>query len=309
MSNEKQVRNIYNSDMTEPTSYHVPPETGNSNVRTALVGGALAALLASNVYLFIQIHDMKTEQVKTRDAIESEVSELKDNSSQVIATNRKHLDTLKSDLEAARMQANQAASQVKREALSFTEQQTKKLEQEQRAAADETKKVAGELSEVKTVATSATAKLNDVSGDVTTVKTQVAATQSNLDRTISDLRKVTGDLGVTSGYVATNGKELAMLKRLGERTYVEFTLPKGKSPQKVGNVSMLLKKADPKKNRFTFELIADDKKTEKRDRTVNEPIQFIMARAKQPYEIIVNEVRKDTIVGYLAEPKEQGGRN
>jgi len=294
--------------MTEPNAYHVPPEQGGSNVKTALVGGALAALLISNVYLFVQLHDMKADQTKSRQALEAQLEELKDNSTQGVATNSKRLDTLKGDLEAARIQANQAASQAKRESLTYTEQQTKKLEQSQQAANAQTQKVAGELSEVKAVATTATAKIADVSGDVTTVKTQVATTQQNLDRTMSDLKKVTGDLGVTSGYVATNGKELAMLKRLGERNYVEFTLPKGKLPQKVGNVTMLLKKADPKKNRFTFELIADDKRTEKKDRTVNEPIQFIMARAKQPYEIIVNEVRKDVIVGYLAEPKEQTAR-
>jgi len=294
--------------MTEPNAYHVPPEQGGSNVKTALVGGALAALLISNVYLFVQLHDLKADQTKTKQAMEAQLEELKDSSTQVVATNSKRLDTLKGDLEAARIQANQAASQAKRESLTYTEQQTKKLEQGQQAANAQTQKVAGELSEVKAVATTATAKIADVSGDVTTVKTQVATTQQNLDRTMSDLKKVTGDLGVTSGYVATNGKELAMLKRLGERNYVEFTLPKGKLPQKVGNVTMLLKKADPKKNRFTFELIADDKRTEKKDRTVNEPIQFIMARAKQPYEIIVNEVRKDVIVGYLAEPKEQSAR-
>ena len=294
--------------MTEPNAYHVPPEQGGSNVKTALVGGALAALLISNVYLFVQLHDLKADQAKTKQAMEAQLEELKDSSTQVVATNSKRLDTLKGDLEAARIQANQAASQAKRESLTYTEQQTKKLEQGQQAANAQTQKVAGELSEVKAVATTATAKIADVSGDVTTVKTQVATTQQNLDRTMSDLKKVTGDLGVTSGYVATNGKELAMLKRLGERNYVEFTLPKGKLPQKVGNVTMLLKKTDPKKNRFTFELIADDKRTEKKDRTVNEPIQFIMARAKQPYEIIVNEVRKDVIVGYLAEPKEQTAR-
>jgi len=295
--------------MTEQTAYEPPPEHGNSNVKTALVGGALAAMLAANVYLFVQLHDLKADQIKSREAIENEVEALKESSTQVVATNRKHMETLKGDLESARQQANLAASQAKREALTYTEQQAKKLEQAQRAANAQTERVAGELTEVKAVASTATAKLADVSGDVSTVKTQVAATQSNLDRTISDLKKVTGDLGLTSGYVATNGKELAMLKRLGERNYVEFTLPKGKNPQKVGSVTMLLKKADPKRNRFTFELIADDKKTEKKDRTVNEPIQFIMSRAKQPYEIIVNEVRKDMIVGYLAEPKEQVSRN
>jgi len=294
--------------MSQPSAYQLPPEHAGSNVKTALVGGALAALLISNVYLFVQLHDLKADQIKSRQALEAQLEELKDNSTQVVATNRKHLETLKGDLESARLQANQAASQAKREALSYTEQQAKRLDQGQQAALEQTKKVAGELSEVKAVANTATSKLADVSGDVTNVKTQVATTQQNLDRTISDLKKVTGDLGVTSGYVATNGKELAILKRLGERNYVEFTLPKGKNPQKVGNVTLLLKKADPKRNRFTFELMADDKKTEKKDRTVNEPIRFIMARAKQPYEIIVNEVRKDVIVGYLAEPKDQTAR-
>ncbi|MDQ6678628.1 MAG: hypothetical protein M3Z09_15190 [Acidobacteriota bacterium] len=295
--------------MSEPTAYTVPPESGRSNVRTGLVGGALAALLLSNVYLFVQLHDLKADQAKSSAALQAQVEDLKESSTQVVANSRKHLESLKGDLEAARIQANQAASQAKREALTYTEQQSRKLEQAQQVQTARTEKVAGELTEVKEAATSANAKIADVSGDVTTVKTQVAATQSNLDRTISDLKKVTGDLGVTSGYVATNGKELAMLKRLGERNYVEFTLPKGKTPQRVGNVTLLLKKADPKRNRFTFELVADDKKTEKKDRTVNEPIQFLMARARQPYEIIVNEVRKDQIKGYLAEPKDQSARN
>ncbi|MCU1261659.1 MAG: hypothetical protein JWO80_4544 [Bryobacterales bacterium] len=290
--------------MTEPTTYY-RPEPGSSNVKTALVGGALAALLVSNVYLFIQIHDMKADAVKSLDSIEAEVQNLKENSSEVVATNRKHLETLKDDLENARRQANVLASQAKKESLTYTEQQAKRLEQQQEASAQ---KVNGELSQVKDAASTANAKIENVNGEVTSVKTLVATNKSELDKTILDLKKVTGDLGVTSGYVATNGKELEALKRLGERNYVEFKLAKAKQPQRVGEVSLLLKKADPKHNRFTFELTADDKKTEKKDRTINEPIQFLMARAKQPYEIIVNSVQKDMIVGYLAEPKVQSAR-
>jgi TolA-binding protein len=290
--------------MTEPTAYY-RPESNNSNVKTALVGGALAALLVSNVYLFIQIHDMKADAVKSRDSIEAEVENLKENSSQVVATNRKHLENLKDDLENARRQANNVASQVKKESLTYTEQQAKRLEQQQAVSEQ---KVTGQISEVKDATNTANAKIENVNGEVSTVKTLVATNKSELDKTILDLKKVTGDLGITSGYVATNGKELESLKRLGERNYVEFKLAKGKLPQRIGEVSLLLKKADPKHNRFTFELTADDKKTEKRDRTINEPIQFLMARAKQPYEIIVNSVQKDMIVGYLAEPKVQSPR-
>src|SRR5205807_10145356 len=90
----------------------------------------------------------------------------------------------------------------------------------------------------------------------------------------AELKKVTGDLGVTSGYVATNGKEIAALKRLGERNIIEINLSKAKQPQRVGDISLLLKKADPKRNRYTIEVVADDKTTEKKDRTIHEPVQF-----------------------------------
>jgi len=77
----------------------------------------------------------------------------------------------------------------------------------------------------------------------------------------------------------------------------------------VGDVAIRLEKADPKKNRFTIELTADDKTVEKKDRVINEPLQFMTSKAKQPYELVVNEVKKDTIVGYLSVPKVLNTRN
>jgi len=108
---------------------------------------------------------------------------------------------------------------------------------------------------------------------------------------------------------AEPGLELAALKALGERNYVEFKLAKTKGPQKVGDISILLKKADPKTNRYTITVIADDKTVEKRDKTINEPVQFMLAKASQPYELVVNDVKKDLISGYVASPKVQQTRN
>jgi hypothetical protein len=120
---------------------------------------------------------------------------------------------------------------------------------------------------------------------------------------------VRGDLGVQSGLIATNGKELSALKALGDRNYVEFNLQKTKSFQKIGNVQLLIKAVDPKKNKYTVELIADDKKVEKKDKNINEPLQFYMAGSRQPAELVVNEVRKDQLVGYLSTPKVAVARN
>jgi len=76
----------------------------------------------------------------------------------------------------------------------------------------------------------------------------------------------------------------------------------------VADVSIELKKSDPKHNRFTIEITADDVTVEKKDRTVNEPIQFLTKKARQPYELVVNSVKKDAISGYLATPKVMTGR-
>jgi hypothetical protein len=278
--------------MTEPSS----------NVKTAIGAGALLALLASNIYLFVQVHDIKSAAAKQQEALSAQIADLKENTSSLAIASRKHYQSLSEDFDRRNRAALRATSSAKSEAMSKIEQSRKALEEEQQKTAE---RISTDLNGIKQAAD---AKFTEVTTDVGTVKTQVASTQSELQRTIGDLKKVQGDLGVTSGYVATNGKELAALKRLGERNYFEFKISKAKQPQKVGDIQVALKKADPKRNRFTLEVMADDKTIEKKDRTANEPVQFYVAKARQPYEIVVNEVHKDQIVGYLATPKDSNPR-
>jgi hypothetical protein len=148
-----------------------------------------------------------------------------------------------------------------------------------------------------------------VGTEVTAVKSDVASTRSELEKTVADLKRATGELDGHSVLIATNAKELDALRQLGERNYIQFTVHKAKQPQKVGDVAILLKSADPKRNRYTIELTADDRTTERKDRAANEPLQFMMSKAKQPYELVINDVKKDTIVGYLSVPKVQNVRN
>ena len=95
---------------------------------------------------------------------------------------------------------------------------------------------------------------------------------------------------------------------MGERNYTEFTISKSKKASRVADITVELKKADAKRNKFTIAVTADDKTVEKKDRNINEPIQFYTSKARQPYEIVVNRVSKDTIAGYLATPKVQTAR-
>ena len=280
-----------------------PPPSNSGGMKTAILAGAIVAVLAANVYLYIQLDRLRTDMAKFRELVLTDITNLRETSSVTNQTARRHIDSLKEELENTRRQASTMASQAKADALKKADQIQAQLEAEQRK---QQAQVAAQLSEVKQNADSQFAAVNT---DVTGVKTQLGSTQSELQKTIADLKKVTGDLGVQSGYIATNGQEIAALKRLGERNIFEFNLGKSKAPQRVGDISLTLKKADPKRNKYTIEVLADDKTTEKKDRTINEPVQFYTLKAKQPYEIVVNQVGKDKIVGYLSTPKDQVARN
>ncbi len=247
-----------------PAPYQQPPASGNST-KTAIVSGALIALLAGNIYTYVQVDHMRGEMAKTRESLLNEITSIRETSTVTTASQRRHLQTLKDELEVARRQANQASAQARAEAVKRAEQLANQLATEQRKME---KQVSGELTEVRQATSTASAKIADVSGEVGTVKSDVASTRSELEKTISELKRVNGDLGVQSGLIATNGKELSALKRLGERNYIEFNLGKTKQPQRVGDITLLLKKADPKRNKYTVEVMADDKRTEKRDRNI-----------------------------------------
>lgn len=282
-----------------------PPPPSSGGMKIPILFGAVIALLGANVYLFLQLDKTKTDIAGLKEAMTREISTVKETSNVTTATSRRYINELKDELESARRQSAMAAGQAKIDAERKAVELTAKLERETKAAQQQ---MASQITEVKQEATSANTKIAAVSTEVGSVKTEVANTKTELDKTIADLKRTRGDLGEQSGLIATNYKEFLALKALGDRNYFEFTLPKEKAARRVGDIMLQLKKADGKKNRFTVDLTFDDKKVEKKDRTLNEPLQFYTSKARQPYELVINSIGKDTISGYLATPKVQNAR-
>ncbi len=160
---------------------------------------------------------------------------------------------------------------------------------------DSAKQIADMDSAVKTeLATKAsTEDMKAVNGEVSGVKTDLESTKQNLQMAKSEF----GTL------IARNHEEIETLRRLGQRDYVEFNIASRNKPQQVGGITVELKSVSPKKNQFTLALVVEDVRTEKRNRTVNEPIFFYTKGARQPLELVVNQVAKDKVVGYLSIPK------
>jgi hypothetical protein len=166
---------------------------------------------------------------------------------------------------------------------------TARLETAQKKTAQQVSDVSTDVSAVKT----------DVGG----VKTDVAKTQNDLAGAIAQLTSMKGDLSDHSSLIARNHDELEILKHKGDRNYYEFTLQKGQK-KPVSTVSLELKKTDAKKSRFTLVVFSDDKAYEKKDRNLNEPLQFYSGKDPMLYEIVVNSIPgKNEISGYLATPK------
>jgi len=184
--------------------------------------------------------------------------------------------------------------------VGMTEQQlaekTKELQKSQKAS--EARLAAQQKEQFGQVA----GQVEGVKSEVGGVKTDVASTKADLEATKAKLERTIGDLGQQSGLIAKTRDELEYLKHRGDRNYFEFTLTK-KKRQAVSTISLELKKTDPKKSKFTLNVLADDKTIEKKDRTVAEPLQFYSGKDRSLYELVIFTVEKDKVTGYLATPK------
>jgi len=148
-----------------------------------------------------------------------------------------------------------------------------------------------------------TQRLN-VSGEVKTVAANLDATRADL---AASRREITDVRTTLSQQIARNAGELSELRKKGERDFYEFDIqkPKKNEMSRVADIQLQLKKTDPKKAKYDLLIQVDDSRLEKKDRTANEPVQFLVGRDKLRYEVVVNYVDKDRVRGYLSTPKDK----
>jgi hypothetical protein len=259
-------------------------ERSASGAFVAVVAVALLAALGALVWCYgLQNHLVLTEQKLA--AADQKNADLV---AKLDATNAR----LKATSETLGQSVGMTQKQIELRTQSILTQQkleAAKLELAQAATVKQIGAVSSDVASVKT----------DVGG----VKTDVAATKSDLETTKSQLQRVVGDAGVMSGLIATNHSELEVLKHKGDRNYFEFTLQKGAKPVLLSTIKLQLKKVDEKRSKYTLNVSADDRNIEKKDKNLDEPVQFYTGKDPVLYEIVVNVVEKNKVSGYLATPK------
>ena len=278
-----------------------------------ILGGALALSLGANVYQSSRTNQLNSDMNGLRQemsGLKTSINQSQETTKQNLASVQETLNLTKEDVakkvDQARYVARQSAAVVDAKWSRQQADRDKKLDTDLAQIRETTQQVNGAAEKLANGLIATNGDVGTVKTDVGGVKAEVAAARSDLERTIADLKRMRGDMGEMSGLIATSSKELNALRELGDRVYWEFSLPKNGNVQKVGDVQLMLKRLDAKRNRYSLEVVMDDKHIEKKDKTINEPVQFYSgARSRQPLEVVVYEIDKDKVVGYLAAPKVQ----
>ena len=279
-----------------PQQYVVTPPAAPRNWFAPVVIIVLVVLAIANFIVFYDLSD-------TRKNLEQQIADLKERNS-VLERRLSVADERHNALKGEVMATGEKIGMTQRD-LDRARALTKQLSQEQKAAEAKLGQQVGQVGQqVGQLRDEATQKLTAVNTEVAGAKNDIAATRKDLEQTKIQLTSAIGDITKANTLIARNHDELLELRRRGERNYIEFDLPKEKQPRRVGDVSMQLRGADPKKQKYSILLIAEDARNEKKDKTVNEPVQFYMGRTHTLYEIVVNKVSKDRVSGYLATPKQ-----
>ena len=143
------------------------------------------------------------------------------------------------------------------------------------------------------------------------LQNQLAEQQKQIDSSREDLNKTRDDLETKvnsshdelSGSIARTHDELVELQKRGERNYYEFKLDKTKDFQRVGPFSVSLRKVNFKRKSYDLAMIVDDNQLQKKSVNLYEPVWIRVGDHPQPAELVVNQIAKNQIQGYISEPK------
>ena len=139
------------------------------------------------------------------------------------------------------------------------------------------------------------------------LQTQIDAQGKAIEQTRNELAGTQGDLVNTrtelTGSIAHTHDELVLLQKKGERNYTEFDLTKSKQFRRAGPFELRLKKANDKHQYADMELLVDDRNLSQKHVNLYQPVMFYTPDSPQPVEVVINEVSKDHIHGYVSAPK------
>ncbi len=139
------------------------------------------------------------------------------------------------------------------------------------------------------------------------LQSQLDAQGNAIDQTRSDLNNTQGDLVNTrtelTGSIAHTHDELVLLQKKGERDFAEFDISKSKEFKKAGSLQVRLRKTNDKHQFADLDLMVNDRNLTQKHINIFQPVMFSTPDSPQPVEVVINDIGKDHIHGYVSAPK------
>ena len=253
---------------------HESGEGSASRGGSWLVVLALASLFAAVIAVGYGFHQQ---------SVVSQLTSRNQEMTSAMTDMRSQVDTLGARLNDVSTQAASAVSALQQQQKEATNGSGKGISAKQRAAN------ARQLKELQ-------ASLSDQQKQLRDTQEQVAQNRTDLEGALNSTKDE------LNGSIAKTHEELVALQKRGERNYFEFDLPKSKSFQREGPISLSLRKADTKHKNYDIAMVVDDEQLTKKKINLYEPVWIHRTDDPQPVQIVVNKIDKDRIHGYVSAP-------
>jgi uncharacterized membrane-anchored protein YhcB (DUF1043 family) len=276
------------------TSGRIPLIVAVVALLVALGVGFLALRVSSQVAEGDELLSTQLEEMEAAlEGIQVQIAANSEGTSRQIAALQSDSEVLQesvgvtqSEIRRARALAEQVRLEQQAEVEALNSQIEQKADSNQVAALDE----------------KSDGKFQEIDQQITEVKEENKATREEVEKTWKELSALGLQVTQQGQLVATNGEGVAELRRRGERDFFEFSAQK-KRQMPIASIQLELRKADTKNHRADFRLYYDDRRVEHKKVYTNTPLLFYVGREKTPYELVINEVKKNLMVGYISVPK------
>ena len=149
------------------------------------------------------------------------------------------------------------------------------------------------------------ARLRQVESEQAAQRAQMAQVEANLKQDISAAREENSrDVSGLRQQEESNARDVSAISQKLERQRIDFELAKGQTKELAPGVSLRIRGMNPAYQRYhgALWLLQDHRTIWLRDQSVHEPVRFFHKDGGEPYELVVTDVTKKAVAGYLLAP-------
>lgn len=202
---------------------------------------------------------------------------------------------MSSNLRVARKQAQELSAQAQRRMQEQLDQRTTALQTR--------------LTQLETSQETERAQVVRLQKDVAAVRQQMADQMAGLRQDNGrDFTKLDQQLSRLDQQVSHSRRDLDTLAGSLERQRVDFEMGKRRSRELAPGISLAITRTDARYRRFDgwLWLLPDRRTVWVRGQSVQRPVVFYSKRDSRPHELVITQVTKDGVAGYLMLPGRRG---